>query len=151
MAFNQGVCLQYFRFPTTEHASLQTYQRRLSVRPSVSLTCILQFDACLINALVSINVGLMRMHAFVAIIEDILSSHDKNQIHVQYTTTCACTLIVNVSVITEPSKRESKHVNPYTNTIKTHSLFKRYFLLVTFNSRERTHMCDMENFYAMPV
>ena len=30
------------------------------------------------------NVGLMQMHAFVAIIEDILSSHDKNQIHVQY-------------------------------------------------------------------
>ena len=61
--------------------------------------------------------------AFVAIIEDILSSHDKNQIHVQYTTTRACTLIVNVSVIIEPFHRESKHVNPYTNTIKTHSLF----------------------------
>ena len=45
------------------------------------------------------NVGLMQMHAFVAIIEDILSSHDKKQIHVQYTTTRACTLIVNVSVI----------------------------------------------------
>ena len=50
------------------------------------------------------NVGLMQMRAFVAIIEDILSSHDKNQIHVQYTTTRACTLIVivNVSVIIEP-------------------------------------------------
>ena len=57
------------------------------------------------------NVGLMQMHAFVAIIEDILSSHDKNQIHVQYTTTCACTLIVNVSVIIEPSHQYSRNGN----------------------------------------
>ena len=74
------------------------------------------------------NVGLMQMHAFVAIIEDILSSNDKKQIHEQYTTTRACTLIVNVSVIIEPFHQYSrngnlKHVNPYTNTIKTHSLF----------------------------
>ena len=54
------------------------------------------------------NVGLMQMHAFVAIIEDILSSHDKNQIHVQYTSTRA---IVNVSVIIEPFHQYSRNGN----------------------------------------
>ena len=116
MAFNQFVCLQYFRFPTVEHASLQTYQRRLSVRTSVSLTCIphgcMPNFYSLLNALGSMNVGLMQMHAFVAIIEDILSSHDKNQIHVQYTTKRACTLIVNVPVIIEPFHQYSRNGNP---------------------------------------
>ena len=57
------------------------------------------------------NVGLMQMHAFVAIIEDILSSHDKNKIHVQYTTTRACTLIVNVYVIIEHFHQYSRNGN----------------------------------------
>ena len=35
----------------------------------------------------------------------------------------------------------TKHVNPYTNTTKTHSVFKRYVLLATFKSRESTHAC----------
>ena len=65
----------------------------------------------LLNALGSMNVGLMQMHAFVAIIEDILSSHDKNQIHVQYTTKRACTLIVNVPVIIEPFHQYSRNGN----------------------------------------
>ena len=65
----------------------------------------------LINALGSMNVGLVQMHAFVAIIEDILSSHDKNQINVQNTTTRACTLIVNVSVIIEPFHQYSRNGN----------------------------------------
>ena len=51
------------------------------------------------------------MHTFVAIIENILSSHDKNQIHVQYTTTRACILIVNVSVIIEPFHQYSRKGN----------------------------------------
>ena len=75
-----------------------------------------------------------------------------------YTTTHTCTLIVNVSVIIEPfrlifSQQECKHVNPYTNTTKTHSLFECYFLVATFKSREHTHVCvcDMENFYTVPV
>ena len=54
---------------------------------------------------------LMQMHTFVAIIEDILSSHDKNKIHVQYTTTHACTLIVNVPVIIEPFHHYSRNGN----------------------------------------
>ena len=51
------------------------------------------------------------MHAFVAVIEDILSSHDKNQIHVQYTTTCTCTLILSLSVIIEPFHQYSRNGN----------------------------------------
>ena len=75
------------------------------------------------------NVGLMQMHAFVAIIEDILSSHDKNQIHVQYTTNHThvhidCERDCDYWALrTVFSKRESKRVNPNTNTMKTHSLF----------------------------
>ena len=66
------------------------------------------------------NVGLMQMHAFVDIIEDILSSHDKNQIHVQYTTTRACTLIVNVSVIIEPFHQYSRNGNLSTLSLLQH-------------------------------
>ena len=84
------------------------------------------------------NVGLMQMHAFVAIIEDILSSHDKNQMHVQYTTMRACTLIV----IIEPFHQYSRngHVNPYTNTIKStsySSLISSWQLFNQENARTR--------------
>ena len=66
------------------------------------------------------------LHTFVAIIADISSSHDKNQIHVhnhaRVHIDCerVCDHWAFPSIF---SKRESKHVNPYTNTTKTHSLF----------------------------
>ena len=57
------------------------------------------------------NVRLMQIHAFVAIIEDILSSHDKNQI--QGTCTihnhARVRLIVNVSMIIEPFHQYSRN------------------------------------------
>ena len=105
----------------------------------------------LLNALGSMNVGLMQMHAFVAIIEDIFSSHDKNQIHEQYTTKRACTLIVNVPVIIEPFHQYSRNGNlSWLILIPTPSKPTAYSM-ATFKSRERTHTCDMENFYAMSV
>ena len=87
MAFNQCVCLQYFRFPTIEHVSLQIDQRRLSVRPSASVANV---HSALVHAKLLFPDKRSRinerrtdakLHAFVAIIGDILYSHDKNQIH----------------------------------------------------------------------
>ena len=69
-------------FPTGEHASLQIYQQRLSVRnvhSALMHTKLLfpgkrsRFNERRTDA---------NLHAFVAIIADISSSHDKNQIHV---------------------------------------------------------------------
>ena len=66
------------------------------------------------------------LHAFVAIIADISSSHDKNQIHVHNHARVHIDCERVCDHWSFPSiflKRESKHVNPYTNTTKTHSLF----------------------------
>ena len=116
MAFNQCVCLQYFRFPTVEHVTLQTYQRRLSVRPSASVANV---HSAFMHAKLLFPGKRSRfngrrtdakLHAFVAIIGDILSSHDKNQIHVH--NHARVHIELNVSVIIEPFHRESKHVIP---------------------------------------
>ena len=66
------------------------------------------------------------LHAFVAIIADILFSHDKNQIHVHNHARVHidCERVCDHWAFSPIfSKRESKHVNPYTNTTKTDSLF----------------------------
>ena len=62
------------------------------------------------------------LHAFVAIIGDILSSHDKNQIHVYNHVRVHTVYLIDcelrVCFRSIFSKRKSKHVNPYTNTLK---------------------------------
>ena len=101
-------------FPTVEQASLQIYQQRLSVRPSVSLMCIqhrcIPNLYSLINALGSMNVGLMKictpLSPSLQIFRPVMT-----KIKYMYTTTRACTLIVNVSVIIEPFRQYSRNVN----------------------------------------
>ena len=118
-------------FPTIEQASLQIYQQRLSVRPSVSLTCIQHWCIpnfySLINALGSKNVGLMQictpLSPSLQIFRLVMT---KNQIHVHNHARVHidCERIYDHWAFPSTfSKRESKHVNPYTNTTKIHSLF----------------------------
>ena len=73
------------------------------------------------------------------------------KIKYMYTTTRACTLIVNVSVIIEPFHHYSRNGNLST-LILMPTLPKptAYFSLIS-SSRERARVCDMENVYAMPM
>ena len=90
------------------------YQQRLSVRPSVSLTCIqhrcIPNFYSLINALGSMNFGLMKictpLSPSLQIFRPVMT-----KIKYMYTTTGACTLIVNVSVIIEPFRQYSRNGN----------------------------------------
>ena len=53
-------------------------------------------------------------------------------------------------IVNQYSLRESKHVNPYTNTIKTHSVLSVITSWRLLN-QENARACDMENFCAMPM
>ena len=80
------------------------------------------------------------LHAFVAIIGDIFSSHDKNQIHVHNHAR-----MHTVSKI--GCERDCDH-GAYS-LIRTISVISSWRLLNQQNAHAR--VCDMENFYAMPM
>ena len=81
------------------------------------------------------------MQIFVAIIEDILSSHDKNQMHV-HNHARVHTAVINIL----------ETGNPSISITKIHSLLERISSWWLLN-QENAHacVCEMENFYAMPV
>ena len=112
MAFNQCVCLSYRRRRQfTNISAAPVSAKRYSALMHTKLLFPgkrSRFNERRTDA---------NLHAFVAF-RPVMA-----KIKYMYTTTRACTLIVNV--IIEPFNRESKHVNPYTNTTKTHSLFSR--------------------------
>ena len=135
-----GICINY---KIVEYAILQTDQRNKSVSPVSATFSVASKHPGLMhaNVLFPDNARFNErrsdaiLHAVVAIIGDILSCLDKKT-----TNTYTCTqprahahsvlnwLWTCVSMIIEPfrskfSKRKSKHVNPYSNTTKTHSLF----------------------------
>ena len=76
-------------FPTVEHASLQIYQQSLSVRNvhSALMHTKLLFPGK--RSWFNERRTDANLHTFVAIIADISSSHDKNQIHVTQQRACA--------------------------------------------------------------
>ena len=135
--------ISVYVFPTGGHASLQIYQQRLSVRnvhSALMHTKLLfpgkrsRFNERRTDA---------NMHAFVAIIADISSSHDK--IKYMYTTTSACTLIVNVSVIIEPFYHYSRNGNLSTLIlIPTLPKPTAYFSVISswrLLNQENAHVC----------
>ena len=139
-AFNQCVCLQYFRFPTV--SSTPVYKHI-----SVACQCDRQHWCMpnfwfLINALGSMNVGLMQICTPLSPSFEIFCPVI-TKIRYMYITMRACTLIVNVSVIIEPFYQYSR---AYTNTAYF-SLISSWRLLNQENAH--TCVCDMENFYAM--
>ena len=98
----------------------------------------------LINARFNERRADANLHAFdiVAIIGDILSSHDKNQIHVHNH--------ARVHTVSCDHGAYSRNGSPYSN--KIHSFFSvisSWRLLNQENAHAR--VCDMENFYAMPM
>ena len=116
MSLNQCVCLKYFQFSTV---------RNISAVPVSATVSVANVHSALLHAKLLFPDKCSRfnerwtdanLHAFVAIIGDILSSHDKNQIHANNHAR------VHNDCESIFSKRESKHVNPFTNTTKTHSL-----------------------------
>ena len=106
--------------------------------------CAFSIDACQINALGSMNVGLMQICTP-------LSSHDKNQIHVH-----------NHACVHIDCERVCDHwAFPYGNLstlilIPTLPKLTAYFSVISFQrllNQENAHMrvFDMENFYTMPM
>ena len=126
-------------FPTVKHASLLIYQQRLLVRPSVSLTCIQHW--CVINALGSMNLGLMQictpLSPSLEIFRHQIHVHNHAREHIDCDRVCDHWAFPSIF-----SKRESKHVYPHTNTA--------YFSVIS-SWRLLTREYDMENVYAMPM
>ena len=113
MAFNQCVCLSYSRtrqFTNISAAPVSATVSVSNVHSALMHTKLLlpdrrsRFNEHLIDA---------NLHAFVAIIE--IFRPVMTKIKYMYTTTRACTLIVNVSVIIEPFHQYSR--NGYLSTL----------------------------------
>ena len=148
MSLNQCVCLKYFRFTTVEHASLQTVSATVSVanvHSALLHTKLLFPDK---RSRFSERQTDANLHAFVAIIGDILSSHDKNQIRSN-----------NHVRVQQHNDCESIFSNGNLSTlilIPTLPKPTAYFSVISswrLLNQENAHMrvCDMENFYTMPM
>ena len=118
-----------------EHASLQIYQQRLSARLSGSLHTKLLFPD--------------KRSRFTERRTDACRHHWRYfVIKYMYTTTRACTLIVNVSVIIEPFHQYSRNGNLSTSIlIPTLPKPTAYFSVIS----SWRPPGNMENVYAMPM
>ena len=122
----------------------------LSVRPSVSLTCIQHWCITKLYSLINARFNEHRtdanLQAFVAISGDILSSHDKNQklVHnhacVHWLWTCLWSF--------SHSDQYSRNVNPYTKTTKTHHFPNEENTHAFLMKRTHTQVCLLRNAYA---
>ena len=108
----------------------------------------------LINALGSMNVGLMQICMPLSPSLEIFCPV-MTKIKYMYTTTRACTLIVNVTVIIEPFHQYSRNGNLSTLIlIPTLPKPTAYFSVISSwrllnQEKAHTRVCDMGNFYAM--
>ena len=89
------------------------------------------------------------LHVFVAIIGDILSNHDKNQIHVHNHARVHTVSLIGCERDCDHGAY-SRNGSPYSNKIQSFfSVISSWRLLNQENAHAR--VCDMENFYSMPM
>ena len=116
MAFNQCVCLSHRRTRQFTNISAAPVSATVSVSNVHSALMHTKFLFPDKRSWFNERRTDANLHAFVTIFVDILSSHEKNKY--MYTTTHACTFIMNVSVIIEPFNQYSRNGNLSTLILK---------------------------------